>query len=60
MSLECRECKCYSCVYVCVCTVCRKSSGSPAAGARLDMSVGGCRDFERLPALDAEALAGGD
>lgn len=51
MSRECMECKCYHCINVCVCTVCRRSSDDPSVKERLDMSIDTCEDFEHLPIL---------
>lgn len=51
MSRECVGCKCYHCISVCVCYVCRNSSDDPQIKERLDMSIDTCEDFEHLPVL---------
>lgn len=51
MSKECVGCKCYHCINVCVCTVCRNMRDDQSAKERLDMSIDKCEDFEHLPIL---------
>ena len=54
MSKECMNCKCYNCISVCVCTVCRNSRDDLESMKRLDMSIDRCEDFEQLPILSVK------
>ena len=49
MSIECIGCKCYHCIHMCVCTVCRNNRDDMESKKRLNMSTDRCEDFENLP-----------
>lgn len=49
MSIECMECKCYSCINMCMCTVCRNNGNDGLSKELLNMETDRCEDFEHLP-----------
>ena len=58
MSVKCINCKCYSCINMCVCNACRNNADDVSSQELLDMEIDRCEEFEHLPVISAKACIG--